>query len=174
MTKVLSDILGQGCFVYLDDILVMGKTKEEFIKNIKEVMDRLGKANLIVNYEKTDFATTTVKYLGFEISGEGRKVKNDRIEAIEALHPVSTKKGVQKLIGCLNYIRGFIPDYSRIASPISDLLAKKEGKVDWTEAQSQALKELKDLVRRKITLQHPCKSATFILRTDGSTRGIGG
>ncbi|GKT28986.1 hypothetical protein ADUPG1_005110, partial [Aduncisulcus paluster] len=39
---------------------------------------------------------------------------------------------------------------------------------------SQALKELKDLVRRKITLQHPCKSATFILRTDGSTRGIGG
>ncbi|GKT31748.1 Transposon Tf2-6 polyprotein [Aduncisulcus paluster] len=174
MTKVLSDIIGRGCYVYLDDILVMGKTKKEFIKNVKEVMDRLGMANLIVNYEKTDFATTTVKYLGFEVSGDGRKIKNERIEAIEDLHPVTTKKGVQKLIGCLNYIRSFIPDYSRIASPISDLLATKGEKVVWMEAQSKALEELKELVRRRITLQHPCREATFIVRTDGSTKGIGG
>ncbi|GKT30332.1 hypothetical protein ADUPG1_001479, partial [Aduncisulcus paluster] len=83
-------------------------------------------------------------------------------------------KEVQKLLGMITFIREFIPDFSRIAEPITRLLRSKEKKFTWTQEQTNAWTEILKRINLKITLGHPRKDTPFILRTDASKLGIGG
>ena len=54
--------------VYLDDILVTGKTESEHIKNLEEVLIRLEKAGLRLKKQKCSFMLPSVDYLGHSIT----------------------------------------------------------------------------------------------------------
>ena len=68
----------------------------------------------------------------------------------------------------ISYHRRFIPNCSRIASPLYKLL-KKDAKVEWTETQESAFQHLKSKLISPI-LQYPDFSKEFILTTDASNR----
>ncbi|GKT33305.1 DDE-type integrase/transposase/recombinase, partial [Aduncisulcus paluster] len=163
---------GSKCLLYLDDILVFGKTEEEFCENLKQVCERLCKYNLIMNYRKCKIGVKKVTYLGFTIDAEGRRITEKRLEALKMMKPPSSKKEVQKLIGGLNFVREFIPDYSRRMEPISRLL--KEELTHWTDVQQNAWEDIIKALEERIVLAHPKANAKVIVRTDASTTGMGG
>jgi hypothetical protein len=71
----------------------------------------------------------------------------------------------------ISYYRQFIPNCSRIASPLYKLLRKD--KFEWTETQENAFQHLKSKLTRQPILQYPDFSKEFVLTTDRSNQELG-
>ena len=68
METVLGGLAHNTCMVYLDDILVVGRTFEEHLQNLETVFQRLKSAGLRLKPEKCCFASRKVEYLGYIVS----------------------------------------------------------------------------------------------------------
>lgn len=55
MNNILSDFIGSICFVYLDDIIIVGSSLETHLENVSKVLERLSKFNLKVQIDKCEF-----------------------------------------------------------------------------------------------------------------------
>ena len=64
MNKVLDSVLYVKCFVYIDDVVVFGKTQPECIANTKDVIDLIYKDNLKLGCLKCEFLLKSVEILG--------------------------------------------------------------------------------------------------------------
>ena len=68
---MLRKYLDYFVIVYLDDILVYSKTREEYIQHIKEVLQIIKEADLRIKLLKIEFHKQSVPFLGFIISDKG-------------------------------------------------------------------------------------------------------
>lgn len=73
---VLADC--SGTLNYLDDILVYGSSKDEHDLNLKITLEKLRYHNVRLNTNKCIFGAKTVKFLGFNLSGDGLRVEEDK------------------------------------------------------------------------------------------------
>ena len=71
MDTVLRGLQWDKCLVYLDDIIIFGKTFKETLGNLKCVMQRLKAANLRLKASKCAWFQKSIKYLGHIVSSEG-------------------------------------------------------------------------------------------------------
>ena len=74
MNEFLKRFLGKFVIVYLDDILIFSKTKEEDLEHIRKVLQRLKKEKFLINFKKCSFIQEDIVYLGFVISADGLKM----------------------------------------------------------------------------------------------------
>ncbi|GKT29519.1 enzymatic polyprotein endonuclease reverse, partial [Aduncisulcus paluster] len=174
VNSVLGGLIGPKCLVYLDDILVFGEDEGTFVKNLQEVLHRLAEVNLLLNYDKCQIGMREVKYLGFIVNSHGRRIDPDRIQNLRDMKGPSRVKGVQKLVGSINFLRQFIPDYSRMAEPIPRLLSSKSKEIVWGSEQKETWETILESLEKRLTISHIQEEGELILRTDASTFGIGG
>lgn len=159
-------------FAYLDDILVLSKTFVEHLEDLKLIFDRLRKCNLRARREKCTFVRNSVKYLGHIITPDGIKADSSKISAIKDMKPPRCKKHVQSFVQTCSWYRKFVPNFSNIARPLTDLL-KKNREFQFGEKEMQAFELLKEaLVSAPILIQaNPEKP--YVLRTDASDYALG-
>ena len=104
-----------------------------------------------------------------EIEPEGDKMQ--RIK--EAVRP-TTKKQVRSFLGLVGYYRRFVPNFSAIAAPLSDLTkGGKPGLIQWNDSFERAFQTLKDRLCSEPICSLPDCSKPFVLQTDASDIGIG-
>lgn len=113
-------------FAYLDDILVLSGTFNEHIEDLKVIFDRLRQCNLRVRRDKSSFIRTSVKYLGHIITGDGIQTDSDKIAAIRDMKSPRCKKHVQSFVQTCSWYRKFVPNFSEIARPLTNLLKKNQ------------------------------------------------
>ena len=82
MNEVLKEFIGKFFIVYLDDILIFSQTREEHLRHLKYVVERLQQEKLLINMKKCSFMKSELVYLGFVISRDGLKMDPEKIEAI--------------------------------------------------------------------------------------------
>ena len=87
-------------------------------------MQKLKKINLTLNKEKCQFAMPQVTYLGHIINAQRIAPDGERVRAICGMPPPQDKRGVERLLGILNYVAKFIPDLSTVTHSIRELLTK--------------------------------------------------
>ena len=80
MNEVLKIFLGKFVIVYLDDILIFRKTKEEHIEHIRRVLQRLKEEKLLINLKKCSFMQEEIVYLGFVILVDGLKMDLEKVK----------------------------------------------------------------------------------------------
>ena len=98
--------------VYLDDILVTGKTEEEHLRNLEAVMTRLEDEGLTLKKSKCEFFLDAVEYLGHEISAAGLRPSTKKTKAIlEAPQPQDITQ-VRAFLGMVNYYGKFLDHLS--------------------------------------------------------------
>ena len=86
----------------------------------------------------------------------------------------NSKREVRSFLGLVGYYRDFIPHFSSIATPLTDLTRKdRSNQVEWKPEHQQAFDQLREAMNREPILKMPDFSKTFILQTDASENGAG-
>ena len=120
------------------------------------------KARLVVNLKKCEFVKGTVVYLGHQI-GHGTIVpKSKNVEAIGNFPVPSNRKQVMRFLGMAGYFRRFIPNFSTIANPLTNLL-KKNVQFIWDGDCETSFNHLKAVLMHKPVLKAPNFSKVFLI-----------
>ena len=172
MEVVLSGLARGSCHVYLDDVLVFGRTAEEHNTNLARVFDRIRGAGLRLKPKKCEFARESVVYLGHVVSAEGVKTDPEKLRAVACYPPPGAVKPLRSFLGLASYYRRFVPRFSTVASPLH-ALTRKDVPYVWTPACQQAFEKLKELLTSAPLLRYPDFKKPFILETDASGDGLG-
>ena len=109
---------------------------------------------LALNPDKTFLEVHKGVLLGYVVSENGREPNPDKIMVIDELSTPTNAKGIAKLLGHVGWYRELIPNFSKIAVPITYLL-KKDIRFEWTEACQWAFKELRDKLSTYPVLRPP-------------------
>ncbi|GBN37648.1 Retrovirus-related Pol polyprotein from transposon 297, partial [Araneus ventricosus] len=172
METVLRGLSSEACLVYLDDIIIVGRTFEEHLNNLRKVFQRLQKANLKLNLKKCRFFQKEVTYLGHVISAEGVKTDPEKIKAVVDWPRPETVHDLRSFLGLCTYYRRFVKNFSTIAKPLHKLTEAKSN-FNWTEECEKSFNSLKQALTSSPILTYPRTDKDFILDTDASNEGIG-
>ncbi len=142
--------------------------------HLREVLRALRGAGLTANPKKCAIGRVEVRYLGFHLGHGQVRPQIDKTAAIAACPRPKTKKEVRQFLGLAGYYRRFIPDYSELTSPLTDLTKKEvPDTVPWTERCQQVFTQVKAALCGGPLLHSPDFSLPFLLQTDASDRGPG-
>ena len=158
--------------VYLDDILITGKSDEEHLKTVEGVLARLEKAGLRLKRSKCKFMLPSIEYLGHTISASGLQPTKEKVRAIveaPAPHNVSQLKS---FLGLLNYYAKFLPQLSTLLAPLYSLLQKNK-QWTWGVEQEKAFLEAKAQLTSPRILAHYDPEKELVLSCDASPYGVG-
>jgi hypothetical protein len=172
MNSVFMPELDKFVVVFIDDILVYSKNKEEHVGHLHVVLQRLREHRLYAKLSKCDFWLKEIKFLGHTISQAGIAVDPDKVQEVMNLKPPTTVRLIRSFLGLAGYYRRFIPDYSRIAKPITELL-KKEAKFVWGQKCEDAFHALRQHLTTAPVLAQPDSSKPFDVYCDASGTGLG-
>ncbi|XP_011859544.1 PREDICTED: uncharacterized protein LOC105557028 [Vollenhovia emeryi] len=172
MEEVLGDFLSRICLVYLDDVIIFGKTFEQMLHNLKKVFLRIREVNLRVNPKKCVLFARSVKYLGHVISSEGISTDPEKISAIKDWPQPYSKKQLRSFLGFCSYYRKFIRGFSSLAKPLYELTGDHV-RYKWSEECQCAFEKLKGVLSSSSVLSCPKQDGEFVLDTDASNIGIG-
>ncbi|CAM4532478.1 unnamed protein product [Lepidochelys kempii] len=115
-----------------------------------------------------------VSYLGHRVGSGRLKPEPAKVEVIRDWPAPHTKKQVQAFIGMAGYYRRFVPHFSAIATPVTELCKKgKPDKVVWTEQCQVAFRALKEALVSGPVLANPDFDKPFVVFTDASDTGLG-
>ena len=159
---------------FIDDILIHTATFEEHMVTLREVLERLKKANLTARPTKCNIGYKSIEFLGHNVGqGQLRPVQN-KVTAVRDAPRPKTKKQLRSFLGLVGYYRRFIPNFAAIAAPLTDRTKKGEPSlVRWGENEESAFNTLKQKLEREPILHLPDLATPFILRTDASDLGLG-
>ncbi|XP_077559082.1 uncharacterized protein LOC144174320 [Haemaphysalis longicornis] len=173
MDIVLRDMQGFA-LPYLDDVAIFSETWEEHLEHLKSVFSRLREAGLTMKAEKCRFGCAHVAYLGHVVGQGTRSPSELKIAPIVAFPQPRTKTDIRSFLGLVGYYQRYIPNYSQLASPLTDALRKgAPTKVPWDAEKENAFKSLKAVLMCRPLLRTPDYSKEFIVQCDASDRGMG-
>jgi hypothetical protein len=123
---------------------------------------------LKVNANKSHFAVSEIEYLGYWITRNGIQPLPKKVEAIQCIAPLTTRKQVQSFSGLINYYRDMWPRQSEILAPLT-CLTSKDVPFQWTDVEQQAFDKIKAIVCHKILLSYPDSNKPFHIHIDASS-----
>ena len=172
MTGVLAELLGAGVMAYLDDVVVFSRSVSEHLKKLDTLLCRLGEFGLQVRLEKSKFLFNELECLGHVVSKKGVSADPKKLAAISEMKSPKDKKGLMRVLGTLNYYREFIPRFSSLALPLTELLGNNV-KFEWKTRQEIAFRALTDRLVRAPILIFPEHGKQFFLFSDASDDALG-
>ena len=173
MEKVFTGLTYITLLIYLDDIIVYGKTFEAHLQNLEEALKRLSDANLKLSPEKTVFFQLQVSFLGHLVSESGVSLDPQKQKSVQEW-PVPTKvTEVRSFVGLCSYMRRFIRGFSMICKPLHEL-TQKGVKFVWSDECQVAFDTLKKLLTTAPVLAFPSEAqGEFIVDCDCSQEALG-
>ncbi|MGH0129364.1 UNVERIFIED_CONTAM: hypothetical protein FKN15_043515 [Acipenser sinensis] len=172
MEKVLVGLPPTECLVYLDDLLVHGKTFQAALASLREVLRRVTEAGLKLHPEKCQFLRKEVTFLGHRVGEDGISTEPCKVTAVRDWPTPINLRQLRGFLGLASYYRRFVQGFATIAAPLHCLLRKGEP-FEWTQERREAFDSLKMALCQSPVLAPPDPHSTFLLDTDASDEGIG-
>lgn len=172
LDQVLGADLEPHVFCYLDDIIVVSQDFETHIELLNKIFDRLEAANLTVSFDKCHLCRSELKYLGYIINKSGLQVDPFKVEAILQIPTPQNITEVRRLIGMASWYRRFIPNFSIIIVPLTNLLHKST-KWNWNNECDDAFQKIKERLVSAPLLRCPDYTKPFSVQCDASSFGLG-
>ena len=157
--------------VFLDDILIAGKTREEHWNRVQEVLRRLMAAGIRLQREKCFFAAKELPYLGYIVSQEGLKTAPSKVKAIKEAARPKNVSGLRTFLGLVQYYGKFIPKMADLTAPLNKLL-RKNVFWKWTDEQERAWVGLKEALSSAEVLAPYQPQLPLRLACDASPFGV--
>ena len=97
------NILDYFCIVYLNNILIFSNNPKSHTSHIKQVLDRLRKAELFINLKKYSFYQDEVEFLGFVVNQDSVQIDINYVKSIISWEEPHTYKALQSFLGFVNF-----------------------------------------------------------------------
>lgn len=196
MERTMGDMNFIEVLVYLDDVIVFGKTLEEHEERLEKVLQRLKEEGLKLSLEKCQFYQNSVNYLGHVVSAEGVSTDPKKLEAVTTWPRPRSIKELRSFLGFCSYYRRFVEGFASIAKPLNELLqvededipeshqkatpargGRKSGEsieTEWTPRCEEAFCKLKLSLTNAPVLAYADPGKPYELHVDASREGLGG
>ena len=172
---VLAGLIGIIAYVFVDDIIVYARTEEEFLANMKTVLDRLKDFNIVLKGSKCHIGVSEVTFLGFIADSNGIRHDPKRTEQFLAIPFPKTKKALRSFLGLGNYFRDFVRNYSALSKPLSSITnVGPANQVECSPETQEAFNKLKIAVSETVKNFYLDYDLPIYLHTDASNNGLGG
>ena len=170
METLLKDV--ENVVVYIDDIVVYGKTVREHNETLQVVLEKLARAGLVLKKGKCKWNQDSIVFLGHIIDRDGIRPMKAKVEAIQKMRPPNNVSELRKVLGMINYYHKFLPSSAIVLEPLHKLL-RKDIPWMWGEQQCNAFKKIKELLSSTTVLTHFDPRHPIVLTVDASPYGIG-
>ncbi|KAG2213622.1 hypothetical protein INT45_010121 [Circinella minor] len=177
MNKVLGDCLDTFAMVYLDDILIMSKTREEHERHVREVLNRFQEHQIIANKKKCEFFKTELEFVGYKVTAAGILPSKKKVQAIQNWPVCKNVQEVRQFIGLASHYRRWIRGFSSLSSVLTDLTKGtgiKKRSITWTPECQAAFEEIKARLCDAPVLIAPNPEKPYIIEVDSSDFAVGG
>nr|GEW76359.1 putative reverse transcriptase domain-containing protein [Tanacetum cinerariifolium] len=172
MNRVCKPYLDKFVIVFIDDILIYSKSKQEHEEHLKLILELLKREQLYAKFSKCEFWISKVQFLGHVIDSQGIHVDPAKIESIKDWASPKSATEIRQFLGLAGYYRRFIKGFSKIARPMTKLTQKKI-KFEWDDKQEEAFQVIKQKLCSAPILALPEGSEDFVVYCDASIKGLG-
>ncbi len=192
MERVVGNMHLLQVIVYLDEIIVFGRTLEEHKERLMKVLDRLEEWGLKVSIDKCQVCQRQVKYVGHIVSAAGIAPDPEKVSAVTRWEEPTDLKSLRSFLGFCGFYRRFIKGYSSVVRPLTELTkgyppVKRSGKKNaknyykekdpfgarWDEACGEAFKTIIHCLTNAPVLAFADTSLLYVLHVDASLSGLG-
>lgn len=172
--KVMETIVAglEGVIVYLDDLIVFGRSEAEHARRLRALLDRLEEYGILLNSTKCKFNVSKLDVLGHELSANGIRPTESRVKAIEQFRAPSNIGELRSFLGLVTYVGRFIPNLASKTDPLRGLLRGGTPFV-WNNVHQIAFESIKTAIASVGFLGFFDPRDTSFLIVDASPTGLG-
>lgn len=145
---------------------MFSRTLEE---HLQQVIQHISAAGLKLKPSKYHFIRREVEYLGHLITPHGLKTNPRLTSAVADFSPLTE---LRRFLGMSSYYRRFVPNFSKMASPLQSL-TRKDAQFVWMDECARSFQTLKEKLTSAPVLSYPSFEKPFVLETDASIAGLG-
>ena len=172
MSSLMQDL--EYVRTYLDDLLIISNGSfEEHLQQLGRVLQRLRRAGLKINAEKSSFFAPEIEYLGYLLTKDGIKPVQKKIQAVLDLQPPTTLKELRSFLGMVQFYRDMWKQRSHILAPLTDLVGLGKKKIKWESKHQESFDRIKKVLAKETILNYPKFDRPFDIHTDASDRQLG-
>jgi hypothetical protein len=171
MDVVFQGLINKCVVVYLDDVTMYSKNREDHIQHLTQIFERCRKYGISLNPKKTIFNVEEGKLLGHIISQEFIHIDPERIKAIAHLPLPHNKKAMQSFFGKINFVRKFTPDFAETIKPLQKMIHKYV-EFKWDDERKKAFKNIKTTISQAPVLRSLDFNKYFFLYTFVSDQSL--
>ena len=170
MTEMLEGI--EGIIVYIDDVIVSGRTLQEHNARLQEVLAVLEQNHAMLNKSKCVYGVPEMEVFGFRVSAAGISPSAEKSSAIKNFRVPQSKEEVRSFLGLVNFVGHFVPHLSTRTEPLRQFV---RGTVDsFGQEQLAAFNDLKNELSQNVrTLGFYDPQDITELYVDASAVGLG-
>ncbi|XP_056864071.1 uncharacterized protein LOC130511209 [Raphanus sativus] len=172
MNGTFRDFLDEFVIIFIDDILVYSKSKEDHERHLRAVLERLREQQLFAKLSKCSFWQKSIGFLGHIVSSEGVSVDPEKVVAIRAWPQPKNATEVRSFLGLAGYYRKFVKGFASLAQPMTQLTGK-DVKFVWSEECERSFSALKNMLTSAPVLVLPEEDQPYVVYTDASITGLG-
>ena len=132
MNRVFKDYLDKFIIVFIDDVLIYPRSREEHEEHLRIALRILKQNELYAKFTKCEFWLEKVHFSGHVVSKEGIAVDPAKIEAVSKWPAPKNVTEIRSFLGLAGYYRRFVESFTRIAAPLT-ALTRKGKKYEWTK-----------------------------------------
>lgn len=174
MANLLSPLIKEGWMKnYLDDLIIWAPDFATLTQRLRKAFTLLKENGVKLNLSKCELAKQEVTFLGFRISREGSQPDPKNVEAVLKMKPPTKVKEVRRFLGMAGFYRKHVPNFAKIATPLTNL-TKKTQLFKWTEQCQHSFEILKECLARAPILARAQTNQPFFVTTDASNSHVGG
>ena len=172
MHLILKGLCWSDCLVYLDDIIIFGRTLGEHRERLSLVLSRLAEVSLKINPKKRKLLSEQMVVLGHMVTRDGISTDPEKVRIIKKWPIPANTTQLKAFLGTADYYHQFLLSYAQIACPLHRAEQKGDN-LTWTVECEDALQKIKCHLSNSPILAFPRLDVPFILDTDESDSGLG-
>ena len=172
MNQVFRPYVDQFVVVFIDDILVYSKDREDHDTHLRVVMETLRKEQLYAKLSKCEFWLREVSFLRHIVSEEGIRVDPKKIEVIIEWKQPRIVIEVSSFLGFEGYYRRFVNGFSMTAASRTRLL-QKIVRFEWSEKCQASFEKLKAFLTEASVLTKSTYDKEYVIFSDALLNGLG-
>lgn len=164
-------------FNYVDDVIIASENETQHKQHLERVFERFNEFGITINFSKCSLGKQKLELLGYEVSVEGIRPLEDKVEAILNYPKPETTEELRRFLGMLNFYRASIPHSADHQTELNKYLGnskrKDKTKINWTEVAERNFEQCKDDLKNAVLLSYPTTGSPLALMTDASDTCVG-